>query len=363
MPEVTPAIPQPSEVDEAFLTAVLRSAGHDVTVDAVDAGPVGTGQVGQCIRYRMSLSGDTDGCPSSLVGKFASDDERSRSTGVALRSYLKEVRFYQQLAERVSIPLPRCYHSAIDGEGPDFVLILEDLAPAEQGDQLDGCTVTEAEAAVAALVGLHAPTWDDPSLVGIDWLGGRPSTGGDRAAPSEVAPLYGQLMGSFFDRFGDRLEADERQIIEQVASSSGPPWYHDGPTSLIHVDYRLDNLLFDHRRHPPAVTAVDWQSVTVGNPLSDVAYFIGAGLLPEVRRPAEKELVWAYHRDLVAAGVDGYGWEGCWDDYRRGSFHGFAITVIAATIVVETERGNDMFTAMARRHARHAIDLGAAEFL
>jgi hypothetical protein len=32
-------------------------------------------------------------------------------------------------------------------------------------------------------------------------------------------------------------------------------------------------------------------------------------------------------------------------------------------IVVETERGNDMFTVMARRHARHALDLGAAEFL
>jgi hypothetical protein len=32
-------------------------------------------------------------------------------------------------------------------------------------------------------------------------------------------------------------------------------------------------------------------------------------------------------------------------------------------MVQQTERGDVMFTAMARRHARHAIDLGSAEFL
>jgi hypothetical protein len=37
--------------------------------------------------------------------------------------------------------------------------------------------------------------------------------------------------------------------------------------------------------------------------------------------------------------------------------------VIASMLVQQTERGDDMFTAMARRHARHALDLGAIEFL
>ena len=59
----------------------------------------------------------------------------------------------------------------------------------------------------------------------------------------------------------------------------------------------------------------------------------------------------------------GYAFEHCWDDYRRGAFAGFAVTVIASVIVQETARGNEMFTAMARRHARHALDLGPAEFL
>ena len=30
------------------------------------------------------------------------------------------------------------------------------------------------------------------------------------------------------------------------------------------------------------IAVVDWQSITLGSPLSDVAYFLGAGLLPQV---------------------------------------------------------------------------------
>ncbi len=66
---------------------------------------------------------------------------------------------------------------------------------------------------------------------------------------------------------------------------------------------------------------------------------------------------------LEAAGITDYSWERAWNDYRRGVYAGFAVTVIASMMVQQTERGDEMFTAMARRHARHAVDLGAEEFL
>ena len=65
----------------------------------------------------------------------------------------------------------------------------------------------------------------------------------------------------------------------------------------------------------------------------------------------------------MKAGVSAYEQDRCWDDYRRGAFAGFAVTVIAAPMVEQTQRGDEMFTAMARRHARHALDLGSEEFL
>ena len=137
----------------------------------------------------------------------------------------------------------------------------------------------------------------------------------------------------------------------------------DGPEALIHVDYRLDNLLIDEKRDPPLICAVDWQSITVGNPLSDVAYFMGAGMQPDERRVYEHQIVEDYYEAMCDGGITDYTWTQCWDDYRRGTFAGFMVTVIAAPMVEQTERGDEMFTAMACRHARHALDLGADEFL
>ena len=52
--------------------------------------------------------------------------------------------------------------------------------------------------------------------------------------------------------------------------------------------------------------------------MNDVAYFIGAGLEPDVRQPVEESLVRGYHEGLVSAGVSDYSWEDCWLGYRRG---------------------------------------------
>ena len=41
-----------------------------------------------------------------------------------------------ELQSRVRIRTPRCYFAAIEGDGPEHMLLLEDLAPAVQGDQL-----------------------------------------------------------------------------------------------------------------------------------------------------------------------------------------------------------------------------------
>jgi hypothetical protein len=347
------------QMGAAWFAARLAEAGFgDVEVQAVAQTQIGTGQIGKCIRFDLALTGD-DRAPTSFVGKFASDDPVSRATGVALRNYYREVEFYQHLASRLSISVPRCYYAAIADEGPEFVLLLEDMTPAEQGDQLQGCTVEVAREAVLELVGLQVPSWCDSSLEQFDWL---VSPRDESASPSA---LYQQILPGFLDRYGSALEADEREIISRVAESPGCPLFQPAgtPFCLEHENYRLDNMLIDPGSRPPKITVVDWQSLRLGKPMNDVAYFLGAGLLPEVRRGAEQGIVQDYHRKLQAAGVTDYEWDRCWTDYRCGSFSGFGVTVIASMIVQQTERGDEMFIAMARRHARHALDLEADEFL
>jgi len=357
---VTLDIPTAESVTSAWLTGCLQQAGHKTAeVRSFESKRIGTGQIGMCVRYELDIVGGDASTPRSLVGKFASDDPTSRNTGVQLRNYIKEVCFYRELQQRLTISTPRCYYAEIDGQGPEFALLLEDLAPGEQGDQLAGCTVEVARAAVLELVGLHAPSWCDDGLRGREWLG--------EPSPPMIAlgrAMYQAQLPGFIDRYGPSLEADEAEIIEQVAGSSAAPFEPlPDPFSLVHVDYRLDNLLIDCQPKPPKISAVDWQSITLGSPLADVAYFLGAGLVPEDRRSCEQDIVRAYHAALEPAGVEGYAWRDCWNDYRRGTFSGFAVTVIASMMVQQTQRGDAMFTAMARRHSRHALDLEAQEFL
>lgn len=352
--------PDSESVSPEWLTHCLQTVGLSCRVESFTATRVGTGQIGKCVRFELSYGAGPAG-PGSLVGKFPSDDPTSRATGVALRNFIKEVRFYQDLQEKLFIRTPRIYFADIVDEGPEFVILMEDLAPAVQGDQLLGTSPAIAKAAVNELVGLHAPFWCDESVYDFEWLEAREAKEG----ASELQEVYRAQLPGFIDRYGSVLEADEIRIIEQVGEAGSGPLFSPRPDifSLIHIDYRLDNIMILSSERGYEITTVDWQSVSVGRPLNDVAYFMGAGLLPPVRRENEKDLVRGYHDKLLQNGVHGFDWDACWQAYREGVFAGFGVTVIASMLVERTERGDQMFTAMAKRHARHALDLGADEFL
>jgi aminoglycoside/choline kinase family phosphotransferase len=349
----------PEELTADWLTEVLRAGGHlgDAAVVDIVARPLGTGQMCDSLRLRVSYDGPTD-APTALVAKLPAADETSRVTAATLRSYEKEVRFYEQLDATLSIPTPTVFHVALDDEDLSrFVLLLEDLAPAEQGDQLAGCSPAVAAEAVRELVGLHAPRWGDPALGEIEWLRGDRETG---------IAMMSMLLPNLWTGFTERYDAD---LGDDVRTAGADLFAHllayltptGGPETVVHGDYRLDNLLLTPDGRVAGV--VDWQTCTLGAALSDVAYFIGAGLTTEDRREHEERLVRDYHRGLGEAGVTGYGWDECWADYRRGTYAGLVMAVAASMLVERTARGDEMFLTMAARHSRHVLDHDAAELL
>ena len=249
----------------------------------------------------------------------------------------------------------------VSGDGPEFVLLLEDMQPAQQGDQLAGCDPGLARAAVVQLVGLHGPTWCDDSLKEAAWL----SLGDPAEVNVMLGMFYRGVLGDFVDRYRDGLSPQETALLEHVGNATTLP-FSPPPTEtfcIVHQDYRLDNLLIDDRRTPPAITAVDWQSPALGGPLTDVAYFLGASLRPEDRRAAEVDIVRAYHDALRAFGITDFGWSECWEEYRRASLHGLVVAVLAAMGAERTERGDELIAAMVHRHSAHAFDAAAVEFL
>ena len=103
--------------------------------------------------------------PTSFAIKLSAQDDAVRER-VAL-GYRSEVEFYTRIADKMRIPVPRAFHCDISDDGADVVLLLADMAPAVQGDQIAGCTPAEARLAVEALAGLHGPSWCDPEWMDL----------------------------------------------------------------------------------------------------------------------------------------------------------------------------------------------------
>jgi len=114
---------------------------------------------------------------------------------------------------------------------------------------------------------------------------------------------------------------------------------------------------------PYPVAVVDWQSPAIGNAGQDLAYWVGTSLAPELRRQHDRELVEHYYAALSAYDIGDYTLDMCWLDYRRFAFAGWNMAVIASMIVGQTDRGDDMFMAMASRSAQMALDLDSLELL
>jgi hypothetical protein len=352
----------PDDVTPAWLDGVLRASGASAgaRVAGASATVVGTGQMGTSVRYVLGYDGDASRAPRSVVCKFASSDPTSRSTGLTLRTYEVEVAFYRDVARTVDMRIPACHFGDIDLATGEFVLVLEDLTPCVQGDQLAGCGVDEAGLAMEELAKLHAPRWNDAALAGVEWLNRNATE--DSLAFSEV--LLPQLLPGFLGRYADRLEPSHVELAELLMRNIRR-FLRDrpGPRAVQHGDYRLDNMLFGTAAGGAPLAVVDWQTVVWGPPAFDAAYFLGAGLTPEDRRRHERALLHRYHDALLARGVRDYGWDDLWTDYRRYAFGGFLMAIGASMMVVQTERGDEMFLTMIRRHGAQIVDLDAAALL
>jgi hypothetical protein len=327
----------------------------DRTVSDVRAAPIGTGQVGLVVRAELEYDGEAG--PASLVVKLPSLDAGSRQMATAMGLYEGEVRFYTEIAPRLGEEVPRMHWGAIEPDGR-FTLVLDDLSSrAQVGDMVAGCGDDHAALAIGALARLQAPVWDDPQLPSRPWLD-----------PVRTDMLFGAVapaLDVFLERFADRLAPEHVALVERLAPQAAGyrtrVW--EPPYVIAHSDYRLDNMLFAIGDGAPPISVVDWQGARLGPPLLDAAVFLGSCIDAEQRRGLERDLLRAYHEDIVAAGVAGFSLDDCWESYRRCSLWPFLLGVAVSVNIVQTERGDAMWARLITGAAELVQDTGAAELL
>ncbi|MEE4349128.1 MAG: phosphotransferase [Pacificimonas sp.] len=338
-----PDIRRWQDVDAAWLTAALAADGIDAAVKDFRAERVGTGQIGDCVRFSLDYGGPAPAeAPATVVGKFPSAGEESRAAGVSLGNYHREVKFYQLLAHRARIAVPHCYYTAVDEDTHDFVLIMSDAAPAEQGDQLAGVSMAEAEEVMRQAGKLHGAFWNDESLDRYPWVSGTTN------APVVLSPeMFAQLWQGFVQKYPERITEAARRIGDAyTADMEAHEPMRAGARSLTHGDFRPDNMLFGGEAGGAPLLVVDWQSFGWGPPAADVGYFLAAAIPTEVRRAEEDRLLGLYTDELSRQGAGPYEPEELKRHYVAGAYQLFTTAYVAAVLVTQTERGDNMFFRM-----------------
>lgn len=343
------------DVSAEWLTGVLAAIGlaGGSRVESVQARSIGTGQVGENVRFQFSWDPPVPNQITSVVGKFPSPDPKSRAAAAATMTYQREVGFYRDLRASVGIRTPEIYYIGEDLAANDFTLIMEDVNPALVGDQLVGCSPDTARAVVNAAAGLHGTTWNkEHELEQLSWIGPKTPDVIER-----TVGFYNTTFDGFADRYIDRLSATEIETGRWLGSRLRAVLTgHQLPRCLVHGDFRLDNMLFGDGVSSPSLVVVDWQTATSGYGPADVAYFVGAGLLADDRQKHERSLFDHYFHSLTRHGVTVHEAD-LWLSYVLGSASGYVMAVIASQIVGQTERGDQMFVTMASRHSRQMNDL------
>lgn len=340
----------PEAITPLFLGGLLGQAGK---LRGFTWAKVGTGQM--CDSYRLTLDWQ-DGvqAPATVIAKCPSQDEASRNIAKLTGTYIKEVSWYRHLAEASGVPAPGCYHYDIADDEVEFILILSDLAPARQGDQLAGLGLAGLVPCIDAAAKLHAHLWNDARLDDMAWLA--------RDASALVRALFPALYLGFRERYADRLAPEVLDVgAGIVANLDAYLTRQPSARMLVHGDLRIDNVLF--APGGDACWLVDWQTLGRGSGATDLAYLVGTSIAdPFERAAADRPAFDHWIGALKAEGIDPDS-EALWTDYRLGALSGYFMAVFASMNVERTARGDEMFAVMAERPARQALALGSLDLL
>jgi len=341
----------PVAVTPQWLTQVLRDGGalQEATVTAVIPEQLGTGRgfTGTVLRLRLDYDQEEQGAPGTLVAKFPNSNPTVRAALHAVGFYEREIGFYTHVAPASRLRTPRCYYSALDATTAENIILLEEISDARPGDNVGGCTPAEAELIARELAAFQGAWWDHPRLaeftcfpLASPQLFQMIEQTYTAAWDGILAKYRDQLPGRFLE-LGSRFRGN---VVAVRTEQSRRPW------TIVHGDFRLDNMLFGATGSTQPLAVVDWQRSGRERGPSDLAYFMAGSLPTDVRRAIETRILETYYGALTDHGVGDYSLAECRRDYRLGMLNSLYVAVRAGALLdLSSPRGQELFDVIVSR--------------
>jgi aminoglycoside/choline kinase family phosphotransferase len=307
------------EITPSWLTEVLRGAGvlRKGEVREVKVQSIGEGVGFLSGRARVTIDYDQaeKGAPASVVVKLPACVKEGREFAESAHAYEREIRFYREVAPRTSIRVPRMFATIMEPAQGAFILVMEDLKGMTAGDQVAGMSRAYVLAAARTIAPLHALWWNSEQRTPLAWV---PSVEQQLRMLSVNPQAVRTAWPLFLETFGDSLPPQGRALGERIILHVDGilAAFVQGQRTLVHFDYRADNLFMDDLAAKAPIIVVDWQLAMWGLGAYDIARLAGGSILPVERGGHHEEIVGCWHQGLMAGGVRDYPIDQAWHDYR-----------------------------------------------
>ena len=269
------------------------------------------GITGQVARLKLVTEPKDGNAPETIIIKLSSMDPSKKTIVHAMRMYEREVYFYKQIAPTINVRIPQCYYADINIETGSHVLLLEDIAPARNGNRFTGCSIDEAECAIREIAFFHVSWWEKSQLSALAWLDARERSQKPQGTAVRNWKPFLEKMGRILPEAAQEAGAflvTKRSLVHEHLQQP--------PLTLVHGDFQPDNFFFATPEGGFPFAVIDWQQISLRRGIYDVAGLLCKNLSIDARRAAEQKLLHLYHIILLENGIQNYDYEQLWYDYR-----------------------------------------------
>ena len=331
--------------EEPIVTTEIRSLGE------------GVGLMSSIARCHLTLASGTE--RTVIVKCIARNHNSDIAKGINF--YRNEVNFYRHLAAEAPVAYPRALYAEVEPQTQDFLLVLEDLGNEAAGDQLISCTGEQLNVAFNRAAQFHGTFWNRTSE--FDWLFYQIDM---KTIMFRRDAIFRPGVASTIENFPDYFTGKRAEIVNKIAQQFADLFLQGqgGPQTVIHGDYRTDNMFLVNKGDTPDIIAFDWQNTTGGNGTHDIAYFCSQSADPQFHGDAQMAALRQYHETLNDHGVKDFSFDECVERYRYNLLL-VMITPIAVcgTLDQGNERGVQLGRTMLERSFSALESMSADELL